>query len=113
MRRASSSPPLATGTPATMALPLVGRPRPVRSRSVVVLPAPFGPRKPKTEPLGTVRSSASRAMTSPYRLLSPRTSMAGAQAHLRTAAASEAGCQRSRDAGHVGQAVASSRPTMK
>ena len=36
---------------------------PVMSRSVVVLPAPFGPSRPKTDPRGTSRSSRSRART--------------------------------------------------
>ncbi len=40
--------------PATDALPAVGRASPVRIRMVVVLPAPFGPSRPKTEPRGTI-----------------------------------------------------------
>src|SRR5215469_9830042 len=40
-------------------------------RSVVVLPAPFGPRKPKTCPGSTVRSSPSSAVTPRYRLVRP------------------------------------------
>ncbi len=56
MLRASSPlvPPMRT--PATVPVPSVAMARPVSSRSVVVLPAPLGPRKPKTLPLGTVRS---------------------------------------------------------
>ena len=90
----------ATGTPATLALPLVGRPRPVSRRSVVVLPAPFGPRKPKTEPLGTVRSSAVEGDDIAVPLAEP-SNLDGR--HRRGSHA----------AGHHGQAVASSRPTMK
>ena len=36
--------------PATRAVPLVGGIYPVSIRTVVLLPAPFGPRKPKTSP---------------------------------------------------------------
>ena len=39
--------------------------RPSRQRIVVVLPAPFGPRKPKTPPSGTARSSPSTARVRP------------------------------------------------
>src|SRR5580704_757558 len=38
---------------------------------VVVLPAPFGPRKACTSPAPTSRSSPSSARTLPYRLVSP------------------------------------------
>ena len=38
---------------------------PAIMRSVVVLPAPFGPRKPNSSPLGTVRSMASTAVNPP------------------------------------------------
>ena len=41
------------------------------SRMVVVLPEPLGPRKPKTEPLGTARSTPSTASWWPNRLLRP------------------------------------------
>ena len=51
--------------PKMVALPLVGRVRLSKSFMVVVLPAPLGPRKPKIEFLGTVRSNALRAFTSP------------------------------------------------
>ena len=47
-------------------------------RSVVVLPAPFGPRNPVTCPGRTVKLSPSTAVTGPNRLVSPQTSiMAG------------------------------------
>jgi hypothetical protein len=36
------------------------------ARIVVVLPAPFGPRNPKTWPEGTSNDSPSSAMTDPY-----------------------------------------------
>ena len=41
------------------------------SRMVVVLPEPLGPRNPKTEPLGTARSTLSTANWWPKRLLRP------------------------------------------
>src|SRR5579862_7613153 len=46
-------------------------------RRVVVLPAPFGPRKAVTRPGATSKVSASTAVTGPYRLVSPCTVMAG------------------------------------
>ena len=42
---------------------------------VVVLPAPFGPRKPVTFPGATSNDRLLTAILSPYRLLSPRTSI--------------------------------------
>src|SRR5438876_4259571 len=39
-------------------------------RSVVVLPAPFGPRKPNTSPSRTSRSSPSTAASEPKRFVS-------------------------------------------
>ena len=47
------------------ARPDVGRARPNRIRSVVVFPAPFGPRKPHTLPSGTVNESPSSAVVRP------------------------------------------------
>ena len=41
---------LGVGRPSIVALPLVGLTRPSSIRRVVVLPAPFGPRKPVTAP---------------------------------------------------------------
>ena len=54
-----------TGSPATHAWPPPGRARPARMRMVVVFPAPFGPRKPKTVPGSTARVSPSKARTEP------------------------------------------------
>ena len=42
-----------------------------RMWTVVVLPAPFGPRRPKTVPSLTVRSMPSTAVTGPKRLVRP------------------------------------------
>src|ERR1700674_317652 len=56
---------------ATVADPDVGRIRPSNIRRVVVFPAPFGPRKPKTSPRCTSRSRLSTAVIDgPYRLVS-------------------------------------------
>src|SRR5262245_19584984 len=44
-------------------------------RMVVVLPAPFGPRKPTTSPLATLKETSRTASTSPYRFESPVTSI--------------------------------------
>src|SRR5262245_33800825 len=51
-----------------MAVPAVGLSRVVSMRSVVVLPAPFGPRKPTISPSSTVRSTPRTASTRPLRL---------------------------------------------
>ncbi|CAM5307731.1 hypothetical protein SVIOM342S_03211 [Streptomyces violaceorubidus] len=53
------------GRPRTRTLPEVGSIRPISMRMVVVLPEPFGPRKPKTLPAGTVRSRPSTASCPP------------------------------------------------
>jgi hypothetical protein len=45
-------------------------------RSVVVLPAPFGPRKPTIRPGSTVNDRSSTARVSPNRFVSPETSIA-------------------------------------
>ena len=57
--------------------PDFGRRVPVSIRIVVVLPDPFGPRKPKTSPRGTSKSMPSTAVKSPKVLVRPRTEMAG------------------------------------
>jgi hypothetical protein len=44
-------------------------------RIVVVLPAPFGPRKPVTLPGSMPNVKSSTATLSPYRFVSPRTSI--------------------------------------
>ena len=49
--------------------PLVGRRIPVIMRIVVVLPAPFTPRKPKMPPVGTVIETSSTAVKDPYLLV--------------------------------------------
>ncbi|BAS17911.1 hypothetical protein AHiyo8_62140 [Arthrobacter sp. Hiyo8] len=47
--------------PRTRMRPFVAAANPSSNRMVVVLPEPFGPRKPKTEPRGTAKSTPSTA----------------------------------------------------
>jgi hypothetical protein len=56
-----------SGNPATVAEPEVGESRVPSVRTIVVLPAPFGPRKPKTSPCPTSKETSSKAMRSPNR----------------------------------------------
>src|SRR4051794_34386049 len=67
-----------TSRPATRALPASGSSSVARMRTVVVLPAPLGPRTPRTVPGATARSTPSSARVGPNDLTSPRTRMAGA-----------------------------------
>ena len=60
--------------PPIVAVPRVGVTSPSSIRSVVVLPAPLGPRKPVTEPGSTVKLRSSTARTVPKDLVRPRTS---------------------------------------
>ena len=73
--RAPGRPRVVDPIPNTRTTPEVGRMKSSRVRIVVVLPAPFGPRKPKASPRATsnVRSWTPRAV--PYRFVSCRTSM--------------------------------------
>ncbi len=50
--------------PPTVALPPVGITRVVSTPTVVVFPAPFGPRSPNTSPVSTLRFSSSTARKS-------------------------------------------------
>ncbi len=63
------------GTPSNVAVPEVGVTSPSSMRRDVVLPAPFGPRKPVTTPGSTVKLRSSTACTSPNRLVAPRNSI--------------------------------------
>jgi len=65
------------GSPNRRASPRVGRMRSSNRRIVVVFPAPFGPRKPRTSPGSTVKSSPSSPTVSPYFLVRSRASMTG------------------------------------
>ena len=60
---------VATSIPAIRTAPAVGLRMPAIIRSVVVLPAPFGPRNPNNSPCGTVRSMESTAVKVPYRFV--------------------------------------------
>src|SRR5260221_12877511 len=53
--------------------PAVGLSSPAMMRMVVVLPAPFGPRKPWISPLGTSRLTPSTAVNDPNFLTRPST----------------------------------------
>ena len=53
------------GSPKTEMAPLVGRTRPVMQRIKVVLPAPLGPSKTKSEDRGMDRSTPRKASTRP------------------------------------------------
>ena len=57
-----------SGSPQTVADPDVGAMSVASVRTVVVLPAPLGPRKPKTSPRSISNDTSSNAMRSPNRL---------------------------------------------
>src|SRR5262245_6634351 len=58
-------------------LPVVGGISPPIIRSVVVLPAPLGPRRPKTSPPATSKLTSSTATRSPNRRVTFRTEITG------------------------------------
>jgi hypothetical protein len=64
IRRLTSAGSDATSTPATRADPPSGRSNVVRHRTVVVLPAPFGPSNPRILPFGTAKSTPPSATKS-------------------------------------------------
>ena len=55
--------------PATVAEPELGAMSVPSMRTVVVLPAPLGPRKPNTSPLATLSDRSSTAVRAPKRLV--------------------------------------------
>src|SRR5882762_4605288 len=65
-----------TSCPLTLAVPEVGGVSVVIIRINVVLPAPFGPSKPKISPVGTVKLTSFTATKSPNCFLSLLTSIA-------------------------------------
>src|ERR1039458_364165 len=73
----------AASKPATRALPSVGSSSPQSRRSVVVLPAPSGPTRPKISPWATDKSRWSTAVSSPKRRVRPVVSMMGCMALLK------------------------------
>src|SRR5271166_6349667 len=64
-----------TSIPAIRAEPCVGATKPVSSRIVVVLPAPLGPRKATTCPLGIENDTSRTARNDPNCLHSPSASI--------------------------------------
>src|ERR1051326_2930549 len=58
-----------TSKPATVAVPAAGGRKHVRMRIVVVLPAPFGPRKPTIWPFWTSNEMSSTATLRAYLLV--------------------------------------------
>ncbi len=73
--------------PAIRAVPWVGATKPVKSRMVVVLPAPLGPRKATTWPLGMVNETSRTARNDPNCLQSPSASiMTGVDIPVRSSA---------------------------
>src|ERR1039457_2929677 len=62
-----------TSKPAMVALPDVGGRKQVRTRIVVVFPAPLGPRKPTIWPFSTSKEMSSTATVRAYRLVRPST----------------------------------------
>src|SRR5579863_7544275 len=66
-----------TSKPATLAFPAVGGRKQVRTRMVVVFPAPFLPRKPTISPLPTSKEMFLTAMLRAYRLVRPSTLIIG------------------------------------
>src|ERR1043166_8771473 len=62
-----------TSKPATDAVPEVGGRKHVRTRIVVVFPAPFGPRKPTIWPFSTSNEILSTATLRAYRFVRPST----------------------------------------
>src|SRR5579864_2696331 len=73
MRFLTSNGCSSTSNPATLAVPAVGGRKQVRTRIVVVLPAPFGPRKPTICPFSTSKEMLSTATVRAYRLVRPST----------------------------------------
>src|SRR5262249_15294507 len=75
MRRRTSADCSKTSKPHTRTVPEVAGRNPVMTRRVVVLPAPFGPRKPRISPGWAVKERSWTAARSPYRLLRFATSI--------------------------------------
>ena len=65
MWRRTSAGCRSTSMPATVADPESGRASVVSTRTAVVLPAPFGPSRPRIVPAGTAMSTPASAWVSP------------------------------------------------
>src|SRR3982074_3114822 len=85
MRRRVSRSPI--GRPSSHPSPELGLRRPRRSLTDVVLPAPFGPRNPKTSPRGTVIERPASATGLPNRWDSSTVRIAGEPAATPSGAA--------------------------
>src|SRR6516225_5955511 len=72
-----------TSYPQTLAWPPSGRISVARIRTAVVLPAPLGPRRPRTRPCLATRSTPASAVVLPNRLTSPVASIAFASYRMR------------------------------
>jgi hypothetical protein len=68
-----------TSMPSMNARPASGRMSVVKTRTAVVLPAPFGPSRPTTLARSTVRSTPSSALVSPKDLCSPSANTAASE----------------------------------
>ncbi len=64
MRRLNAAPPVHGSNPATRASPALGKSSPESIFSVVVFPAPFGPRNATISPGCTSKETSSTARTS-------------------------------------------------
>src|ERR1039457_7482092 len=73
MRFLTSTAFSSTANTATLAVPAVGGREEVRTRMVVVFPAPLGPRKPTIWPFSTSKEILSTATVRAYRLVRPCT----------------------------------------
>src|SRR5215468_9440643 len=73
MRRLTSSGWFTTSYPATFAVPSVGGRKHVKTRIVVVFPAPLGPKNPTICPFSTSKEMLSTATVRAYRLVRPST----------------------------------------
>src|SRR5208337_4463288 len=77
MLRRTSTGWRAISNPYTLAAPALGGSIVVSIFIVVVLPAPFGPSRPKIEPAATLKDSSLTAVNDPKRRVKPRVSTAG------------------------------------
>ena len=75
MTERTSLVPVITSYPATRTVPASAFINVVRTFTVVVLPAPFGPSMEKTDPAATSKSMPSSTTLSPYAFRSPETAI--------------------------------------
>src|SRR2546425_10668891 len=87
------------------ASPALAWTRPSRILTVVVFPAPLGPRKPNTSPGWTESVRSCSARRRPYALCSPRSSIAAAAETAETASSSAADAALAEASGNTLNAV--------